>query len=141
MRHKHIIFYDVNQAHAAPATRQSHAQTESYLLRTGRDHPALRNALPARRLQHQSQEPEHRVIAARTSHFRQYDVMSHRIEIGSQVEVDDIGLALDDCVCHAPDWATRSRMDGIESWRTLPPSFGIPTFRGRGVDSSAALAP
>src|SRR5215510_16440255 len=26
---------------------------------------------------------------------------------------------------------TRSRMDGIERWRTLPPSFGIPTFRGR----------
>src|SRR5438034_11105692 len=45
MRHKHIMFYDANQAHAAPATRQSHAQTESYLLRTGRGAAALRRPL------------------------------------------------------------------------------------------------
>src|SRR5712692_9438171 len=25
-------------------------------------------------------------------------------------------------------WTTRSRMDGIESWRTLPPSFRYPDF-------------
>jgi len=54
----------------------------SYLLRTGRDHATLRNALTARCLENQSQEPQHRVVPDPASHFRQYDVMSHRIEVG-----------------------------------------------------------
>src|ERR1700687_2344963 len=47
MRHKHIIFYDANQAHAAHAIPRSHVQTESYLLRTGRDFPLTGECLPA----------------------------------------------------------------------------------------------
>jgi len=46
----------------------------SYLLRTGRDHSALRNALLARRFQNQSEEPQHRVVAHPPSHFRQHDL-------------------------------------------------------------------
>jgi hypothetical protein len=30
-------------------------------------------------------------------HFLQHDMMSHRIEVGPQVQVDDVGLALCDC--------------------------------------------
>src|SRR5262245_16805263 len=45
----------------------------------GRNDAALRNAVPARRLQNQSEEPQHRVVAHSTSDFLEYDVMSHRM--------------------------------------------------------------
>src|SRR5260370_28769302 len=45
-----------------------------------RNHPALRNALSARRLQHHPEEPQHRVVAHPTRDLLEYHVMSHRIE-------------------------------------------------------------
>ncbi len=79
----------------------------SYLLRSGSDHPALRNALPARRLQNHPEEPQHRVVAHPSSDFLEYDVMSHRIEIRSQVEVNNVGLAQQDSLRDALDRRVR----------------------------------
>jgi site-specific DNA recombinase len=80
-----------------PSGGSADLEDRSYLLRTGREHATLRHALPARCLEHHSPQPQHRVVPDSTSHFRQHDVMSHRIEIGFQVQVDDVRLTLQDC--------------------------------------------
>jgi hypothetical protein len=79
----------------------------------GRNDAALGNALPARRFQNQSEEPPHRVIAYPPSDFLEYDVMSHRIEIRSPVEVDDLGLALNDCLRAALDRRGRGLLRAV----------------------------
>src|SRR5712691_2966863 len=76
---------------------------EIHVTEQWRNHSALRNTLSARRLQHHPEEPQHRVVAHPTRNLLEYDVMSHRIEIRSQVEVNDVGLALQDGVRNALD--------------------------------------
>src|SRR5262249_7451267 len=84
-----------------PTSRQpGPGERRSYLLRSGSGHAALRNALSARGLQHHSQEPQHRIIAHPRCHFHQYDVMPYRVEIGFQVQVDDVGFPMDDRLRH-----------------------------------------
>jgi len=80
---------------------------EIHVTEQRRNHSALRNALLTRRFQNQSEEPQHRVVAHPPRHFRQYDVMSHRIEIGLQIEVDNVGLALQYCFRDALDRCVR----------------------------------
>jgi site-specific DNA recombinase len=88
----------------APTSDHSGPRDErSYLLRSVSNDAALWNALSTRRFQNQSQEPQHRIVVNPTSHFRQDEVMSHRVEIGPQVQVDDVGFALQDCLRHASD--------------------------------------
>jgi hypothetical protein len=58
--------------------------------------PALTVTPTTRRVQHHPQEPQHRLIAHPRRHFRQYDVMPYRVEIGFQVQIDDVCLPLKD---------------------------------------------
>src|SRR5262249_51993344 len=95
----------------------------SYLLRSGSDDATLRNALSARCFQNQSEEPQHRVVTHPTSDFLEHDVMSHRVEIRSQVEVDDVGLALNDRLRDALDRRVRGPLRPVAVGPRLEVSF------------------
>src|SRR5215471_10262625 len=57
----------------------------------GRNHLTLRNTLLPRRPQQQLEQPQHLGIAHPPSHFFQYEVMLYRVQVGSEVKIDDVG--------------------------------------------------
>ncbi len=75
----------------------------SYLLRTGRDHPTLRNALGASRLQHHLQQVQNVIIVDSRGDLREQQIMPHVIEVCPQVEIDDACLVLNDSHRHQLD--------------------------------------
>src|ERR1700680_2834332 len=76
---------------------------EVHITEQRRNSSALRNTLLTRRFQQQLEKPQDRFIAYSPRHFLQYNMMSHSVEVGSQIEIDDVGLALHDCIRYAPD--------------------------------------
>jgi len=79
----------------------------NYLLCTGREHSALRNSLLPRCLQQQLQEPQNRIIIDSPRHLLQHDMMFHRVKVGPQIKIDDVGLASQDCFRDALDGSVR----------------------------------
>jgi len=86
-----------------PAGATGLMSAPGYLLRSGSHHPALRNSLLSRRLQQQLQEPHDRIVIDSPRHFLQHDMMLHRVEVGSQIKIDHVGLALQYCRRYALD--------------------------------------
>jgi hypothetical protein len=72
-----------------------------------RNHPALRNALLPRRVQKQLQEPQNRVIIDPSRHLLQHDMMPYRVKVGSQIKIDDVGLALQNGLRYTLDGSVR----------------------------------
>ena len=65
------------------------------------DHTTLRNALLARCLQDQLQDREHIIILDPLRHLLEQRVMSHIVEVGSQIQIDDQCLTPCDPVGHS----------------------------------------
>jgi len=78
-----------------------------YLLRSGSHHPALRNPLLPRCVQHQLQEPQNLFVIHSPRHLLQHDMMSHRVEVGSQIKIDHVSLAFQNCLGYALDGSVR----------------------------------
>jgi hypothetical protein len=57
--------------------------------------------------QQQLQEPQNRIIIDSPSHLLEHDMMSYRVEVGSQIKIDDVGLALKNCLSDALDRSVR----------------------------------
>src|SRR6266567_5353028 len=64
----------------------------------GRNHPALRNTLLPRRFQQQFEQPHNLGVVHSACHLLQYEGMSNRIEVGTQVEINDIGHVPHNCL-------------------------------------------
>src|SRR5262249_55414451 len=56
---------------------------------------------------------QHRVVTHPTSDFLEHDVMSHRVEIRSPVEVNDARLALEDCFRNTLDRRVRGPLRSV----------------------------
>jgi len=107
---------------ASPAT--------GYLLRKGSHHPALRNSLLPRRVQQQLHEPQNRTVIDSPGHFLQHDMMSHRVEVGPQIKIDYVGLALQTCRRYALDgWRS------TEEATTMPGAIPARTINAVVTDS------
>jgi site-specific DNA recombinase len=74
------------------------SQKASYLLRSRSNHPALRNTLLPRRFQQQFEQPHNLGVVHSACHLLQYEGMSNRIEVGTQVEINDIGHVPHNCL-------------------------------------------
>src|SRR5215468_6689397 len=72
-----------------------------------RNHPALRNSLLPRRVQQQFQKPQNRVVIDSPRHLLQHNMMPHRVEVGSQIKIDYVGLALPNGLLHQLDGSVR----------------------------------
>src|SRR3954469_19107290 len=94
---------------SGPSQNEGSGSSEgrNYLLCKGRDYPALWNPLLPRRFQQQLQEPQNRIIIDSSRHFLKHDMMPHRVEVGSQIKVDNTRLALQDCLRDALDGSVR----------------------------------
>src|SRR5215469_8160708 len=79
----------------------------NYLLCKGRDHPALRNSLLPRRIQQQLQEPQDRIVIDSPRYLLQHDMMPDRVEVGTQIKIDYVGLALQNCRRYTLDGSVR----------------------------------
>jgi site-specific DNA recombinase len=83
----------------APALSPSGVKLNpGYLLRTRSHHPALRNTLLPRRFQQQFEQPHNLGVVHSACHLLQYEGMSNRIEVGTQVEINDIGHVPHNCL-------------------------------------------
>src|SRR5438876_11311372 len=71
---------------------------QNYLLCKRRDNPALRNTLLPRRFQQQFEQPHNLGVVHSACHLLQYEGMSNRIEVGTQVEINDIGHVPHNCL-------------------------------------------
>src|SRR5215471_8840766 len=72
-----------------------------------RNHSALWNTLLPRRLQHQLQEPQHLRIAHSPRHLLEHDMMFHRVEIRSPIEINHVGFARENRFRYALDGSVR----------------------------------
>jgi site-specific DNA recombinase len=82
---------------AAPFQPERPSDARSLLLRKGSDHRTLRYTLLSRCPQHPPEQPQHLRIVDSPRNFLQHDVMPYRVEVASQIEIDDVGLALQYC--------------------------------------------
>ncbi|HEX4548148.1 MAG TPA: recombinase family protein, partial [Pseudomonas sp.] len=86
-----------------PSNGKLPVRDESYLLRSGSDYSALRNALLARSFQHDLQKVHDVLVVDPLSHFLQQPVMPDIVKVGSQIKVEDPRLPLSYCFRHSLD--------------------------------------
>ena len=79
-----------------PSDGRSLTADQGYLLRSGSDHPALRNALLPAGFEHDLQQVHHVRIVHALSDFRQQPIVPDIVEIAAQVDVYDACLVLND---------------------------------------------
>ena len=77
--------------------------SEGYLLRSGSDDPALRDAASTVGFQHDLQQAHHVVVIHSLRHLGQQPVMPDIVKITAQVDIDNACLVLNDCSGHSVD--------------------------------------
>src|SRR5271170_3066720 len=113
MCHMHITVCVSSQPPIHYAIPQSHAQIESYLLRSGSAYSALWNALLARSLQHYLQKVQNVRVRNPLRHFFQQPVVPDVVEVGSQVKIEHARLPLDYRLSHPLDRVMRCPLGPI----------------------------
>jgi hypothetical protein len=83
------------------ATPQLSFQTGNYLLCKRSGHPTLRNSLLPRRLHNHLEKMHHLSILYPLRYLLEQQRVLNVVKAGSQIDVDDSGLLLDDGFCHA----------------------------------------
>jgi site-specific DNA recombinase len=82
---------------AGPLPAEPHPD---YLLRMGRHHPTLRNACLSGGFQHLREQGQHIGIVDPPGHLGEQQIMPHAIEVATEIQIDDTGLALHDGFRH-----------------------------------------
>jgi site-specific DNA recombinase len=75
----------------------------SYLLRSGSNHSALRDAASTIGFQHDLQQVHHIIIIDSFRHFGQQSVVPDVVKIAPQIDIYDACLVLNDCLGHSVD--------------------------------------